>query len=76
MHRILDPLHDAFQQWKRGELSHDALSELIHKAHQENQKAYSFFTQGRDWIVTGIKMDADWFAAWKRDNPPPPGVEL
>ncbi|MBI4329961.1 MAG: hypothetical protein HY673_01610 [Chloroflexi bacterium] len=76
MHRVLDPLYEAFQQWKRGDLPHDALTELIHEVHRENQKAYSFFTQSRNEIIACIKMDGDWFAPWLAANPPPPGVEL
>lgn len=76
MHEILDPLFDAFQQWKAGHLSHDELTELIHKVHRENQRAYSFFTQSRKTIVLCVKMDNDWFDGWLRENPPPPGVEL
>ncbi len=62
MHQILDPLYEAFQQWKRGDLEHSRLTELIHKVHRENQKVYSFFTQSRDSIIGCIKMDHDWFA--------------
>ena len=76
MHQILDPLYEAFQQWKRGDLEHSALTELIHKVHRENQKVYSFFTQSRASIVNYIKVDQDWFASWIANHPPPPGVEL
>lgn len=76
MHKILDPLYEAFQQWKLGVLKHDELTELIHKVHGENQKVYSFFTQSRDSIVRYIKMDQSWFANWKANHPPPPGIEL
>jgi hypothetical protein len=76
MHEILDPLYESFQKWKTGELTHDGVSDLIHKAHKENQKIYSLFTQGRAWLITCIKMDKDWFQVWFQNNPPPPGVEL
>ncbi|MBM3120269.1 MAG: hypothetical protein FJ006_12135 [Chloroflexi bacterium] len=75
MKEMLEPLYEAFQQWKRGDLKHDELTELIHKVHRENQKGYSFFTQGRSHIIACIKMDSDWFPEWLRNNPPPPGVE-
>jgi hypothetical protein len=75
-HQVLDPLYEAFQQWKRGEITHDDITELIHKVHKENQKIYSLFTQGRDFLITCIKFDADWFANWYKANPPPAGVEL
>jgi|YelNatPaOPRAMG01_1025707.scaffolds.fasta_scaffold175933_1 hypothetical protein len=76
MHQILDPLYEAFQRWKRGDLQHSELTELIHKVHRENQKVYSFSTQSRASIVNYIKADKDWFAGWIANHPPPRGVEL
>ena len=76
MHSILDPLYEAFQQWKRGDLQHSELTELIHKVHRENQKVYSFFVQSRTSIINCIKMDRAWFENWKATHPPPPGIEL
>jgi hypothetical protein len=61
MHRILDPLYEAFQQWKRGDLKHDDLTELIHRVHEENRKAFLFFTKRRDEIIFNIRLDEDWF---------------
>lgn len=76
MREILEPLYEAFQQWKQGILKHNDLTELIHKVHRENQKAHSFFTQSRSQIIVCIKMDNDWFLEWVKSNPPPTGVEL
>jgi hypothetical protein len=76
MHSILDPLYEASLQWKRGDLQHSELTELIHKVHRENQKVYSFFTQNRTSIINCIKMDGTWFENWKATHPPPPGIEL
>ena len=76
MKEMLEPLYEAFQQWKQGSLKHDELTELIHKIHRENQRGYSFFTQGRSQIIGCIKMDGDWFTGWSKNNPPPPGAEL
>ena len=76
MRQMLEPLYEAFQQWERGDLKHSDLTELIHKVHRENQKAYSFFTQNPTEIIVCIKLDSEWFSAWLKDNPPPPGVEL
>ncbi|MBM4446122.1 MAG: hypothetical protein FJ023_02055 [Chloroflexi bacterium] len=76
MHSILDPLYDAFQQWKRGGLQHSELTELIHKVHRENQKVYSFFTQSRTRIINCIRMDQAWFENWKATHPPLPRIEL
>ena len=73
---MLDPLYEAFQQWKRGELAHHELTELIHKAHRDNQKTYSFFTESGDFIINCIKMDAAWFAGWRANHPPPSGIDL
>jgi len=76
MHSILDPLYEAFLQWKRGDLQHNELSELIHKVHKENQRVYSFFTQSRTSIINCIKIDETWFNNWKAAHPPPSGVDL
>lgn len=77
MHQILDPLYEAFQRWKQGDLQHQELTELIHNVHRENQKVYSFFTQSRASLIRCIKMDQDWFANWRANNPPPaPEMEL
>jgi len=76
VHQILDPLYEAFQRWKQGDLQHEELTELIHKVHGENQKVYSFFTQSRDSIINSIKMDQAWFTTWTENHPPPPGIEL
>ena len=76
MHKILDPLFEAFQQWKQGNLQHNELTELIHKVHRENQQVYSFFAQSRDSIIGCIKMDQTWFSNWMANNPLPPGIEL
>jgi hypothetical protein len=76
MHKILDPLCESFQQWKAGELTHDDVIELIHKVHKEHQKIFSLFSQGRDWLITCIQMDTDWYSAWLKNNPLPPGLEL
>lgn len=43
MHELLDPLYASFQKWKTGELTHNDITDLIHKVHKENQKIYSFF---------------------------------
>jgi hypothetical protein len=40
MHGILDPLYELFQKWKTRELTHDDVTGLIHKAHQENQQIF------------------------------------
>ena len=75
MRKMLEPLYEAFQLWKQGKLPHDDLTELIHKVHRENQENYTFFMQSRDFLITCIKMDTEWFSEWSQANPPPPGVE-
>lgn len=47
MREILGPLHDEFQRWKSGEISHDEISYAIHRCHRENQKIYRLFTSSR-----------------------------
>jgi hypothetical protein len=69
-HRMPDPLYEAFQQWKRGDLHHDELTELIHGVNREKQRVYSFFTQSRDPIISFIKLNQAWFADWRANHPP------
>ena len=57
MHEILEPLYNKFQKWKRGEISHDELSDAIHKCHRENQKIYRLFTSSREFLLKLIEME-------------------
>ena len=75
MHEMLDPLYEDIPAMEAGNSKQNNLTELIHEIHRENQKTYSFFTQGRNQIIACIKMDNDWFPVWLKNNPTPPGVE-
>jgi hypothetical protein len=55
MRELLDPLYDDFQKWKRGDLSHDELSDRIHKFHTGNQKRNSLFCQNRELLLNLIE---------------------
>ncbi len=45
--RALEPLHAAFEQWRRGELSGFDLSDTIHRFHQgANRELYLRYTDG------------------------------
>jgi len=55
MRALLDPLYDDFQKGKRGDLSHDELSDRIHQFHTENQKVYNLFCQNREFVLKLIE---------------------
>ena len=55
MRELLDPLYDDFQKWKRGDLSHDELSDRIHEFHKENLKVNSLFRQNREFSLKLIE---------------------
>ncbi len=55
MGELLDPLYDDFQKWKRGDLSHDELSDRIHEFHKENLKVNSLFRQNREFSLKLIE---------------------
>lgn len=57
MRALLDPLYDDFQKWKRGDLSHDELSDRIHEFHTGNQKVYSIFCQNREFLLFLIEWE-------------------
>ena len=57
MRALLDPLYDNFQKWKRGDLSHDELSDRIHQFHTENQKVNSLFCQNREFLLKLIELE-------------------
>lgn len=75
-HQVLDPLHEKFQRWKAGELTHADMDQAIHEAHKQNQDLYRLFRENRGLLVGLIQWDREWFSGWVADNPPPPGVEL
>lgn len=57
MREILEPLYNEFQRWRRGEISHDELTEAIHKCHKENQKIYRLFTSSREFLLRLIEIE-------------------
>lgn len=74
--QVLEPLCEKLQRWKAGELQHHDMDKAIHETHKENQKLYTLFGEKRDFLVSVIQWDAEWFDEWVKANPPPPGVEL
>ena len=70
-HLVLDPLNKKFQRWNAGVLSHGELDEAIHKTHKECRKVYSLFTEKRDFLVSVIPFNEDWFPKWVTDHPKP-----
>lgn len=75
-HQLLDPLHEQFHRWERGELTHDDLDQAIHQTHKETQRLYGLFTERRERLVRLIQWDLAWFAPWLAAHPPPPMVTL
>jgi hypothetical protein len=67
----LDPLYDKFQRWKAGDVSHYEMDEAIHKTHKACQKVYSLFTSKRDFLVSAIQFNEDWFPGWVKEHPRP-----
>jgi hypothetical protein len=70
-HLVLDPLYEQFQQWKAGEVSHAEMDEAIHKTHKSCQQVYSLFTTKRDFLVSAIQFNEEWFREWAKDHPKP-----
>ena len=70
-HLVLDPLHQQFQRWKAGEISHLEMDEAIHKTHKACQHVCSLFTTKRDFLVSAIQFNEDWFPGWEKDHPRP-----
>ena len=69
--QVLQPLHDDFQRWAAGELTHDDLNQAVHRTHKKNQELYTLFTANRKLLVPAIQMDEDWFVRWVKDHPRP-----
>ena len=69
--QILQPLHDDFQRWAAGELTHADMDQAIHQTHKKTQELYSLFTQSRSWLVRVIQFDEEWFQEWARGHPSP-----
>ena len=70
-HLVLDPLYEQFQRWKAGEVSHLEMDEAIHKTHKACQQVYSLFTTKRDFLVSIIQFNEDWFPEWVKEHPRP-----
>ena len=70
-HLVLDPLHEQFQQWKAGEVSHLELDEAIYKTHKACQEVYGLFTNKHDFLAHAIQSNEDWFPKWVKDHPKP-----
>jgi hypothetical protein len=67
----LDPLHQQFQGWNAGDASHLEMDEAIHKTHKACQKVYGLCTTKRDFLVSAIQFNEDWFPGWEKDHPRP-----
>ncbi len=70
-HLVLDPLYEQFQRSKAGEVSHLEMDEAIHKTHKACQQVYSLFARKRDFLVSVIQFNEEWFPEWVNDHPKP-----
>jgi len=57
MRELLDPLYDDFQKWKRGDLSHEELSDRIHELHKGIKKGNSLLCQNREFLLNLIECE-------------------
>ena len=74
---IMEPLCDAFQRWKAGELGHADVDAAIDTAYKEKSMINGLLAYRPDRAVAVIQWwDRDWFLAWIEENRPPPGVDI
>ncbi len=69
--QVPQPLHDDFQRWAAGELSHADMNEAIHQTDKKNRELYNLFAQSRKLLIQVIQFDDEWFHDWVKDHPPP-----
>ena len=69
--QVLQPLHDDFQRWAAGELTHDDLDQEIHQTHKKIRELYRMFSEKREWLARAIQLDEDWYREWVKDHPAP-----
>jgi hypothetical protein len=70
-HLVLEPLYEKFQDWKTGKASHLEIDEAIHETHRSCQKVYSLFSSKRDFLISVIQFNEEWFPEWVKDHPRP-----
>jgi hypothetical protein len=68
---VLDPLYEGFQVWKTGKVSHQEMDEAIHETHKSRHKVYSLFTSKRDFLISVMQFNEEWFPEWVKDHPRP-----
>lgn len=75
--QIMDPLCDAFQRWKAGELGHADVDRAIDTAYKDKCLINNLLTHRPDRAAAVIQWwDREWFLTWIQENRPPPDVEL
>ena len=70
-HLVLDPIYEKFQDWRTGKVSHLEMDNAIHETHKSCQKVYSLFTSKRDFLISLIQFNQEWFPEWVKDHPLP-----
>jgi len=66
-----DPLYEKFQNWKTGKTSHLEMDKAIYETHKSCRKVYNLFNGKRDFLVSIIQFNEDWFPKWVKDHPRP-----
>jgi hypothetical protein len=74
--QIMDPLCDAFQKWKAGELSHEEVNRAIDRAYEEKTAINSLLKQRQDRAAGLIRCwDPEWFNKWIEEHRPHEHIE-
>ncbi len=74
---IMEPLCDAFQRWKAGELGHADVDRAIDTAYKEKCIINSLLARRPDHAAAVIKwLDQEWFMEWIEEHRPPADARL
>jgi hypothetical protein len=75
--KIMEPLCEAFQRWKAGDIGHEDVNSAIDEAYKEKCLINNLVTYRPDRAAAVIQWwDREWFLAWIEENRPPADVEL
>jgi hypothetical protein len=75
--KLMDPLCDAFQRWKAGELSHEDVNDAIDEAYKEKCLVNNLLGYRPDRAAAVIQWwDREWFLTWIEEHRPPAGADL
>lgn len=75
--RLMEPLCDKMDRWKKGDLNYDEMDRTLEEIHQEVYELRNLFSQRDDRLVLLIQwLDRDWFAEWVKEHRPPSGARV